>query len=42
VSGVLTEERVLDRMSDEGVILAEERVLDGTSDEEDGFAGENG
>jgi hypothetical protein len=52
VSGVLTEERVLDRTSDKGFILIEERVLDGTSDEggvldetddeEDGFAGGKG
>jgi hypothetical protein len=34
VSGVLTEEQVLGRTSDEGDILAKERVLDGTSDEE--------
>jgi hypothetical protein len=30
----LTEERVLDRTSDEGIILADERVLDGMGDEE--------
>jgi hypothetical protein len=40
VSEVLTEERVLDRTSDEGIIPAEERVLDGTSDEGDGSADE--
>jgi hypothetical protein len=33
MSGVLTEERVLDRMSDEGVILAKKQVLDGMSNE---------
>jgi hypothetical protein len=33
VSGVSTEERVLEGTSDEGVIPAEERVPDGTSDE---------
>jgi hypothetical protein len=33
VSGVSTEERVLEETSDEGVIPAKERVPDGTSDE---------
>ena len=42
MSGVLAEERVLDRMSDEGVILAEERVLDGMTDEGDGSVGKKG
>jgi hypothetical protein len=45
----LTEERILDNTSDEGIVLAdkqvldemsgEERVLDGTDDNKDGFAG---
>jgi L-arabinose isomerase len=42
VSGILAEEQVLDRTSNEGVILAEERVLAGTSDKGIGFAGERG
>jgi hypothetical protein len=45
VSGVLAEEQVLGRTSDEGFILTEERVLNGMSDEEmvlDGFDGQEG
>jgi hypothetical protein len=42
VSGVLTEERVLGRTSDEGAILTEKRVLDRASDKRDGSAGERG
>jgi hypothetical protein len=38
----LTEERVLERTSNEGVILAEEQVLDRMSDEEGRFAGGDG
>jgi hypothetical protein len=42
VSGVLAEERVLDRTSDEGVILAEEGVLDRTDYEGSSFTGVKG